>query len=61
LLDAGGGAVINIASVVALRPEPVFDAYTASKGGAVALTGSIAHYDAPRRVRANAVVRSRPR
>ncbi len=56
LIDAGGGSVINIASFVALvgctNPQ---DAYTASKGGVLALTRSLAVQYGPQGVRANAI------
>jgi NAD(P)-dependent dehydrogenase (short-subunit alcohol dehydrogenase family) len=56
LLDAGGGSVINVASFVALLGCTVpQDAYTASKGGVIALTKSLAVQFGPRRIRANAI------
>lgn len=56
LLDAGGGSVINVASFVALVGCTVpQDAYTASKGGVIALTKSLAVQFGPRRIRANAI------
>jgi NAD(P)-dependent dehydrogenase (short-subunit alcohol dehydrogenase family) len=56
LLEAGGGSVINTSSPVAVRPEPVYDAYTASKGGVISLTRSIAQFYGPRGVRANVLM-----
>lgn len=56
LLRAGGGSVINTSSPVAFRPEPVYDAYTASKGAVTSLTLSIAQYFGPRGIRANVLV-----
>jgi NAD(P)-dependent dehydrogenase (short-subunit alcohol dehydrogenase family) len=53
LIDSGGGSVINTSSPVALRPEPVYDAYTASKGAVTSLTLSIAQHFGPSGVRAN--------
>lgn len=56
LIDAGGGSVINIASFVALMGCSVpQDAYTASKGGVLSLTRSLAVQYGPRGVRANAL------
>jgi NAD(P)-dependent dehydrogenase (short-subunit alcohol dehydrogenase family) len=56
LLRAGSGSVINIASFVALLGCSVpQDAYTASKGGVLALTRSLAVQYGPRGVRANAI------
>jgi NAD(P)-dependent dehydrogenase (short-subunit alcohol dehydrogenase family) len=56
LVEAGGGSVINIASFVALVGCTVpQDAYTASKGGVLALTRSLAVQYGPQGVRANAL------
>ncbi len=56
LLRAGGGSIVNIASFVALVGCTVpQDAYTASKGGVIALTKSLAVQFGPRGIRANAV------
>lgn len=56
LIAAGGGSVINIASFVALVGCTVpQDSYTASKGGVIALTKSLAAQFGPHRVRANAI------
>jgi len=56
LIEAGGGSIINIASFVALvgctNPQ---DAYTASKGGVLSLTRSLAVQYGPHGVRANAI------
>jgi NAD(P)-dependent dehydrogenase (short-subunit alcohol dehydrogenase family) len=56
LIDAGGGSIINTSSPVALRPDEVFDAYTASKGGVISLTLSIARHYAPKGIRANVLL-----
>ncbi len=56
LIKAGGGSVINIASFVALMGCTVpQDAYTASKGGVLSLTRSLAVQYGPQGVRANAI------
>ncbi len=56
LLKAGGGSVINVASFVALVGCTVpQDAYTASKGGVIALTKSLAVQFGPRQIRTNAI------
>ena len=56
LLKAGGGSVINIASFVALMGCTVpQDAYTASKGGVLSLTRSLAVQYGRRGIRANAL------
>jgi NAD(P)-dependent dehydrogenase (short-subunit alcohol dehydrogenase family) len=36
--------VVNASSPVAVRPERVYDAYTASKGAVISLTLSIAQH-----------------
>lgn len=56
LLRAGGGSIINVASFVALVGCSVAqDAYTASKGGVIALTKSLAVQFGPRQIRTNAI------
>ncbi|HEV2358485.1 MAG TPA: glucose 1-dehydrogenase [bacterium] len=56
LLRGGGGSIINVASFVALVGCTVpQDAYTASKGGVIALTKSLAVQFGPKRVRTNAI------
>ncbi|PWT77997.1 MAG: short-chain dehydrogenase [Chloroflexi bacterium] len=56
LLESGGGSVINIASFVALVGCTVpQDAYTASKGGVLSLTRSLAVQYGRRGIRANAI------
>lgn len=55
LIKAGGGAVVNAASVVALMGWPGKDAYTAAKGAVAALTRSMAVEFAPHNIRVNAV------
>jgi NAD(P)-dependent dehydrogenase (short-subunit alcohol dehydrogenase family) len=51
---AGGGAIINIASVSGVRPSPGSAAYGAAKAGLLNLTTSLAIEWAPK-VRVNAV------
>jgi NAD(P)-dependent dehydrogenase (short-subunit alcohol dehydrogenase family) len=51
----GGGAIVNIASVSAVRPSPGTAAYAAAKAGLLALTKSLAHEWGPA-VRVNAIV-----
>jgi NAD(P)-dependent dehydrogenase (short-subunit alcohol dehydrogenase family) len=56
LIEAGGGAVVNIGSTSALLGDTVpQDAYTASKGAVVSLTRSLAVQFAPQGVRANCI------
>ena len=53
-LHVNGGAIINIASTRAFMSEPNTEAYSASKGGIVALTHALAASLAPR-VRVNCI------
>ncbi len=56
LLRSGGGSIINIASFVALVGCTVpQDAYTASKGGVISMTRSLAVQFGPRGIRSNAI------
>jgi len=56
IIKAGGGAVVNVASFVALVGCSVpQDAYTASKGAVIALTHSLAVQFGPKKVRSNAI------
>ena len=50
-----GGAIINIASTRAFMSEPGTEAYTASKGGIVALTHGMAVSLGPKGIRVNAI------
>jgi len=52
----GGGAIINITSLAAIRGLGGLDAYTASKGALTSMTRSIAVEYAPFGVRCNAIV-----
>jgi NAD(P)-dependent dehydrogenase (short-subunit alcohol dehydrogenase family) len=56
IVASGGGSVVNTSSPVAVRPEPVYDAYAASKGGVISLTRSIAQVYARNGVRANVLM-----
>src|SRR5437867_198273 len=53
--DRGGGAIVNVASVQGLATQPKVAAYTASKGGVLALTRAMAIDHAPDHIRVNAV------
>lgn len=58
MLEAGGGTIVNMASVLAYAPGAehfATHAYAASKGAIIALTKAMAAYYAPRGVRVNAV------
>lgn len=47
MLSAGGGAIVNIASISGIRPAPGEGPYAAAKAGVVALTASAALEYAP--------------
>lgn len=53
---SGGGSVINTASIMGAMGLPNRDAYTAAKGGIIALTRSMAVEYAPAQVRVNVLV-----
>lgn len=55
--EAGGGSIVNIASVAAQRGGGVFGGphYAAAKGGVLSLTKAVAREFAPKKIRANAV------
>jgi len=56
LIEAGGGAIVNMGSTSALLGDTVpQDAYTASKGAIISLTRSLAVQCAPHGVRANCI------
>ena len=55
MLDAGGGAIVNVSSGVATKGAPAMDAYTATKGAMNALTRSLAVEYAKQRIRVNAI------
>lgn len=56
MLGRGKGAIVNVASVAALRASAGQAAYSASKAGVLALTRTLAIELGPRGVRVNAVV-----
>jgi NAD(P)-dependent dehydrogenase (short-subunit alcohol dehydrogenase family) len=55
LIKAGGGAIINTTSYVALAGIKGRDAYTAAKGGVLAMTRSMAANYARHKIRVNAI------
>lgn len=56
LIRAGGGSVINTASIMGAMGVPRRDAYSASKGGVIALTRAMAVEYAAQGVRVNVLV-----
>ncbi len=55
LRGRGGGAIVNTASIGALRPRPGLTAYNATKGAVVTMTRGLAAEVAPFKIRVNAV------
>lgn len=55
MVEAGGGVIVNTASVAALRVTPLFAAYMSAKGGVIALTRSVAYDYGKQGIRCNAV------
>ena len=53
---AGGGSIVNIASVSAIRPSPGSSAYGAAKAGLLNLTQSLAQEWGVDRIRVNAII-----
>lgn len=53
--DLGGGVIINIASTRAFMSEPHTEPYSASKGGIIALTHSLAISLGPDHIRVNSI------
>jgi 3-oxoacyl-[acyl-carrier protein] reductase len=54
--QAGGGAIINIASIQSVLTAPEFAAYAASKGGVMMLTRTMALELGPDNIRVNAIL-----
>lgn len=55
MIPTGGGAIVNTASELALIGEVGFAAYSATKGGILAMTKALAAELAPHHIRVNAV------
>ncbi|GAA1380388.1 SDR family NAD(P)-dependent oxidoreductase [Pseudonocardia kongjuensis] len=55
MLDGGGGSIVNIASMAALKGLENLAAYSAAKGGVVSLTQQVAMEYSPRGIRVNCI------
>lgn len=53
---AGGGSIINIGSINGIQALPTLIAYSAAKGGLLALTRTLAGAFAPQRIRVNYII-----
>lgn len=53
--SSGGGSIINLSSMVAIRSDANLAAYSASKGAVRMLTKSVALHGAPHNIRCNSV------
>jgi NAD(P)-dependent dehydrogenase (short-subunit alcohol dehydrogenase family) len=54
-MSAHGGAIVNVASVSGIKPQPVIGAYGASKAALIHLTAQLARELGPSGIRVNAV------
>lgn len=55
MINNGGGTIVNVVSIVALRGFKTSPSYTAAKGGIAALTRALAVTYAPHKIRVNAI------
>lgn len=55
LIERGGGAIVNVASIGAKRPRPLGAAYNASKGAVATMSRALASELARHKIRVNAV------
>lgn len=55
MIEQGGGSIINIASLAAVRCIPAMVAYTSSKAGMIGLTKAVAYDYGKNNIRCNAV------
>ncbi|MCX7679670.1 MAG: SDR family oxidoreductase [Spirochaetes bacterium] len=56
MVEKGGGCIINIASINAIRPAPMQGIYSITKAGVVAMTKAFAKELAPYGIRVNAIL-----
>lgn len=55
MIESGGGAIVNTSSVMGLGSVPGADAYTAAKGGIIAMTRSLAKKYGEKGIRVNVI------
>lgn len=56
MIQSGGGAIVNVASVNGVRPAPFQGVYSITKAGIIAMTKSFAKELAPQHIRVNALL-----
>lgn len=56
MAPAGGGSIVNIASVSGIRPSPTTAVYGAAKAGLLSLTQSLAQEWGQKQIRVNAII-----
>lgn len=54
--NAGGGAIVNVASINAVQPVPLQGIYSITKAGLIAMTKAFAKELAPKSIRVNALL-----
>jgi 3-oxoacyl-[acyl-carrier protein] reductase len=55
MIKAGGGSIVNIASLSGVKARPLMAVYSASKGGVIMLTRQMAVELAPQNIRCNSI------
>jgi NAD(P)-dependent dehydrogenase (short-subunit alcohol dehydrogenase family) len=56
MVQSGGGAIVNVASINGIRPAPFQGVYSITKAGIIAMTKSFAKELAPQHIRVNALL-----
>ncbi len=56
MIESGGGAIVNVASINAMKPAPMQGIYSITKAGMVGMTKAFAKELAPKNVRVNALL-----
>ncbi len=56
MVENGGGSIVNVASINAVRPAPMQGIYSITKAGVVAMTKAFAKELAPFKIRVNALL-----
>ena len=56
MMESGGGAIVNVASVDGVRPEPMAGIYSITKAGLISMTKAFAKELADKNIRVNALL-----